>query len=57
LIGLELRDAAGACSQVPLQFRMHRRRQMTLHEVGQEPHEIGAAAFFWHGGSDEDPRF
>jgi hypothetical protein len=48
LIGLELRDAAGACRQVPFQFRVYRRRQMVLHEVRQEAHEIGAAAFFGH---------
>jgi hypothetical protein len=46
LIGLELCDAPGARSQVPLQFRVYRRRQMMLHEVRQEAHEIGAAAFF-----------
>ena len=46
LIGLELRDAAGARGQVPLQFRVYRRRQMMLQEVRQEAHEIGAAAFF-----------
>jgi hypothetical protein len=46
LIGLELRNAAGACRQVPLEFRVYRRRQMVLHEVRQETHEIGAAAFF-----------
>jgi hypothetical protein len=45
LIGLELRDAAGAPGQVALQFRVYRRRQMMLHEVRQEAHEIGAAAF------------
>jgi len=57
LIGLELRDAAGARGQVPLQFRVDRRRQMMLHEVREEAHEIGAAAFFWHSVSDWDPRF
>jgi hypothetical protein len=46
LIRLELRDAPGARRQVPLQFRVYRRRQMMLHEVRQEAHEIGAAAFF-----------
>jgi hypothetical protein len=46
LIGLELCDAAGARSQVPLQCRVYRRRQMMFHEVRQEAHEIGAAAFF-----------
>jgi hypothetical protein len=48
LIRLELRDAPGARRQVPLQFRVYRRRQMMLHEVRQEAHEIGAAAFFGH---------
>jgi hypothetical protein len=46
LIGLELCDAAGARGQVPFQLRVYRWRQMMFHEVRQEAHEIGAAAFF-----------
>jgi hypothetical protein len=33
---------------VSLEIRVDRRRQMVLHEVGQQTHEIGAATFLWH---------
>jgi hypothetical protein len=45
LICFQLGDAAGAPGEVPLQIRMDRRRQMVLHEVRQQAHEIGAATF------------
>ena len=48
LVSFELGDAAGARGEMPLQFRMDRRRQMMLDEIGQQAHEISAAAFLSH---------
>lgn len=45
LIGLELRDAARAGRQVPLEVGVDLLGQMMLHEVRQKAHEVGAAAF------------
>ena len=51
LVRLELRNAARTGCQVPLELRVHLRRQVVFHEIRQQTHEIGAAAFFWHGSS------
>ena len=40
---------------MPLELGMDLRRQMMLHEVGQETHEIGAAALHCVMGSMPGP--
>jgi hypothetical protein len=46
LVRFELRDAARAGRQVPLEFRVHVWRQVVFDEIRQKAHEISAAAFF-----------
>jgi len=54
LIGLELREAARAFGEVLLEPRVHVGREVALHEIGEEPYEIGAAVFR-HGASGAAP--